>query len=261
MSSWRPLVQAAVDGQLDQHGLAHLGRTWADLEAVAALFAATAEEVDQGRHLPTASLRRSAETVRAVVERAAVASIDAVGRSLGPRPLVADPAHARSSRWYERRKYALTLAALPRPRYQRAFEPGCSIGVLTEQLAGRVDELVAWELHPGTASRTAVRTDHLSQVSVEAAAIPERWPDGAFDLIVLSEVGYYFEDDALARLVRRLDVALAPEGDLVAVHWDGPTDYPHTAAEVHDALARVDGLEPWVAHRDQGFRLDVWRRG
>ena len=36
------------------------------------------------------------------------------------------------SRWYEQRKYAITLALLPYARYRHAFEPGCSIGVLTE---------------------------------------------------------------------------------------------------------------------------------
>ncbi len=39
--------------------------------------------------------------------------------------------------WYERRKYALTVDALPNERYRRAFEPGCSIGVLSELLAPR----------------------------------------------------------------------------------------------------------------------------
>ena len=41
------------------------------------------------------------------------------------------------ARWYERRKYAITLALLPYPRYRHAFEPGCSIGVLTEHLTRR----------------------------------------------------------------------------------------------------------------------------
>ena len=47
------------------------------------------------------------------------------------------------SRWYEQRKRDVTLAALTRPRYRRAFEPGCSIGVLTAALADRCDEVVA----------------------------------------------------------------------------------------------------------------------
>ena len=44
---------------------------------------------------------------------------------------------------YEREKYAATLAALPRPHYARALEIGCSIGVLTRMLAGRVGASLA----------------------------------------------------------------------------------------------------------------------
>jgi len=40
---------------------------------------------------------------------------------------------------YERAKYAATLDALPARRYRRALEVGCSIGVLTRQLADRCD--------------------------------------------------------------------------------------------------------------------------
>ncbi|MEO9256146.1 MAG: hypothetical protein ABI305_11425, partial [Tepidiformaceae bacterium] len=53
-----------------------------------------------------------------------------------------DPWRFESS-WYERRKYDLTLAALPRQRYGRIFEPGCSLGVLSEGLAARGDELIS----------------------------------------------------------------------------------------------------------------------
>lgn len=164
------------------------------------------------------------------------------------------------SRWYERRKYDLTLASLPRRRYLRAFEPGCSLGVLTEQLADRTEELLAWEPHRATAARAEARSAHLDHVTVEVAAIPDRWPDATFDLVVVSEVAYYLDDDALAHLVDRLDGSLADGGDLVAVHWDGPTDYPQTAVAVHQALAAIAGLAPRVVHRDEGFLLDVWRR-
>ena len=48
-----------------------------------------------------------------------------------------------STRWYEQRKYAITLAMLPRRRYRHAFEPGCSIGTLTALLAQRCDRVTA----------------------------------------------------------------------------------------------------------------------
>jgi hypothetical protein len=40
-------------------------------------------------------------------------------------------------RWYEQRKYAVSLAMLPAVRYRSAFEPGCSIGGRERQ--GRCD--------------------------------------------------------------------------------------------------------------------------
>ena len=45
-----------------------------------------------------------------------------------------DPWQFESS-WYEQRKYELTVAALPERRYRSAFEPGCSVGVLSSLLA------------------------------------------------------------------------------------------------------------------------------
>lgn len=95
----QPLVAAAVAGALDAHGLAHLGRTWADLEAASALLERTAHRF-AGRP-PTCTtaaagdLRLEAEAARAVVERTAWSTTEAVARSLGPGPLTSDRVHAR----------------------------------------------------------------------------------------------------------------------------------------------------------------------
>ena len=65
-----------------------------------------------------------------------------------------------TTRWYEARKYALTLAALPRARYRRVFEPGCAIGALTGRLAERADSVVAMDVSAGAlaqARRAAFR--------------------------------------------------------------------------------------------------------
>ena len=51
-----------------------------------------------------------------------------------------------ADRWYEQRKYAITMAMLPAARYRHAFEPGCSVGVLTEQLTGRCDHVTATDV-------------------------------------------------------------------------------------------------------------------
>jgi SAM-dependent methyltransferase len=169
-----------------------------------------------------------------------------------------------ASRWYERRKYAVTLAALPQDRYARGLEIGCSVGVLTALLAERCDELLAVDIAAAAVRSTAARTAELPQVRVEQRELPGEWPSGHFDLIVLSEVLYYLSDADADDLLKRACEALDPAGTLIAVHWRHPVaDYPRNGDEVHQALAtgsRAWGLARSVRHEELDFLLDVYLR-
>lgn len=172
----------------------------------------------------------------------------------------ADPWEFRT-RWYEERKYALSVAALPRRRYARAFEPGCSVGVLTALLAARCDAVLATD--PAQAAVDSARTYLTGQqnVAVECSAVPHTWPAGSFDLIVISELGYYLDAPDLDLLLRRTADSLVPGGDLLAVHWRRPVpDYPSTGDAVHDAIALVANLEGVVRHTEKDFLLEVFRK-
>lgn len=164
------------------------------------------------------------------------------------------------SRWYERRKYSLTVAALPRARYRRAVEPGCANGALTELLAPRCDALIAYDLLDGPVGRARSRLAEQANVEVVTGELPRWWPDGTGDLVVWSEVAYYLTGAGLDAALTGLETWLEPGGDLVAVHYTGATDYPQSADQVHD---RIDALS-WLDHLstmvDPEFRLDVWRR-
>jgi protein-L-isoaspartate O-methyltransferase len=94
-------------------------------------------------------------------------------------------------RWYEQRKYAISMALLPAARYRRALEAGCSIGVLTRMLAARCDEVLSCDIAAAAVQAAARRTEDLTHVRVKQRDIPGRWPDGRFDLIVFSEILYY----------------------------------------------------------------------
>jgi len=162
------------------------------------------------------------------------------------------------SRFYEQRKRELVLAALPRPRFRRVFEPGCATGLLTRRLAARADEVVAWDGADAAVAAVAAG-DAVSaiggRVVVERRRIPDDWPDGSFDLVVLSEVGYYCRD--LDLLALRARESLTDDGVLVACHWRRPApDHPHTAEQVHRALGA--GLHPLATHVEGDFLLDVW---
>ena len=162
-----------------------------------------------------------------------------------------------TSRWYEQRKYALTVAALPAPTYARGLEVGCSIGVLTARLAARCRLLTA--VDPSPVALSAAQTRVPSSVRLIQGTVPHQWPAGTYDLVVLSEVGYYLDPADLGRLLDLIDRDLAPDGTIVACHWRHPvTDYPLTGDEVHAALTRW----PRVTHlEEEDFLLDVLAPG
>lgn len=170
-----------------------------------------------------------------------------------------DPWRFASSE-YEDRKFALTLASLPRRQYRSGFEPGCSFGVLTARLAMRCGRLLAADVVPEVVDRARSALADWPHVEVELRAIPEQWPQGPFDLVVLSELGYYFTAPELDGIVDRATDTLDAGGDLVAAHWRGSTDYPLTAEQVHARVDRQPGLEVLVRHEEPEFLLGVWRR-
>lgn len=165
-----------------------------------------------------------------------------------------------TDRWYEQRKRALTLAALPDRRYGSAFEPGCSIGVLTSDLAGRCDHLLATDVSPAALSAAGARLADVPHVRVEQRALPQGWPPGRFDLVVLSELLYYLGDDDLRAVAARAVASVAPGGTLLSVHWRHRVeDYPQTGDAAQQAVvdAARGALVPTVRHIEADLDLAV----
>lgn len=166
-----------------------------------------------------------------------------------------DPWQFRSSA-YEREKYQATIAALNRPRYARALEVGCSIGVLTQLLAPRCDALVA--IDASATAIAAARETVPGNVTLQVATLPQDFPPGPYDLIVLSEVLYYFVEADLQRVAKLCREALAPGGDIIACHWLGETNYPLTGQAASDLFAAEVAVRLPVraSLRDDIYRLE-----
>ena len=163
------------------------------------------------------------------------------------------------SRWYERRKRAITMASLPREQYDSALEIGCSLGLLTVDLAHRCESVLALDIAKAAVDSARARTAGL-RVRVEQADVAQGLPAGDFDLVVLSEVGYYFAGAGLARLLDEIESRLTANGTLVACHWRHPVDdYPLSGDEVHAAIDPL-GLIRVARHVEDDFVLEVWTR-
>lgn len=159
---------------------------------------------------------------------------------------------------YERAKYDDTIGFLDGRRHRRALELGCSIGVLTARLAERCDELLAVDISERAVETARRRLAGLADVRVERAELPEELPAGPWDLIVASEVLYYWSADTLRDALGRLAGALAPDGRLLAVHWTEPTEsYPLLGDEVHDLLRRDPRLRVVAEAVRPSYRVDV----
>lgn len=162
---------------------------------------------------------------------------------------------------YERDKYAATLAALPRARYASGLEVGCSIGVFTHQLCSRCDALIGLDVVPSVLDDARARCTDCPNVRFQLAAVPGAWPDGRFDLILISEVAYYLDRADLARLVARVAGSVLPEADIVLVHWLGVTHYPLSGDEAAEGfIAGAQGFARALKQsRTAEYRLDVLR--
>lgn len=167
---------------------------------------------------------------------------------------------------YEVARYDAIFSAVKGRRYRRVFEPGCSVGVLTERLAGIAERVEAMDISPTAVSATVARCAGLRNVHTTCGALPALIPQGSFDLIVFSEIGYYFDEASLYGLALELTDRLTRDGVLLAAHWLGTSsDHLLSGDRVHEILKQVPYLALEHAERHEsesrgGFRLERFVR-
>jgi len=163
---------------------------------------------------------------------------------------------------YEREKYDITLASLPRPHYDAGLEVGCSIGVLTARLADRAASLLGVDVTDRALEQASERCAAFPWVRFEKRQVPQQMPEGQFDLIVLSEVAYYWQSSDLELAADRIADCQLSGGHLVLVHLtEAVGDYPLTGDAVHDYWT-MERPEWRTIHSEchERFRLDVLER-
>lgn len=170
-----------------------------------------------------------------------------------------DPFRVATS-WYERRKAAIVLACLTRPRYRTAWDTACGTGELAAALAPRCDTVWATDAAAAAADLTGRRTAEAPNVRTSVVALPEH-PSGLTraDLVVFSEVLYYLDGPSRRSSAT---VAAALAGEIVVVNWRA---LPHDAYLSGDeAVAELDaalitaGWQAAVRHQDREFVVAGW---
>jgi SAM-dependent methyltransferase len=154
-------------------------------------------------------------------------------------------------------RYGRIIAALEGCRYREAFEPGCSVGVLTERLAALCDHVDAFDFSPTASAQARERCALLHNVEIHCAALPDRMPRPQTDLLVLSEIGYYWSEEEWRRLCGLLTASLQPGATILAAHWLGHSpDHRLSGDRVHEILLERAELTLADSERYEAFRLD-----
>ncbi len=161
---------------------------------------------------------------------------------------------------YELDRYARIICALGDRQFALGYEPGCSVGVLTERLAACCARVEACELSPAAVEQARQRCAALPNVRIHHASMRDFVPVGA-DLYLFSEIGYYFTAPELTALLHRHVEALAPGALLLACHWRGVSeDHILSGDKVHQVIHEVPGLTNEYSETHEHYRLDRWAK-
>lgn len=158
----------------------------------------------------------------------------------------------------ERAKLERTLAVLPRANYENALELGCSIGAMTEQLAGYCDRLTAVDCAGKAIEQAKLRCEHIGHVTFKQGLIPDDFPVDHFDLITMCEMGYYLSLIDLYTTCSLISATLKRGGHLLLVHRMGEiADGPLDAEIVHDYVRKYPGLQSVVSVSRPEYMVDL----
>lgn len=167
-----------------------------------------------------------------------------------------DPWQVHSS-FYESRKRALTMAALPRATYGRVLEMGCSVGALTADLSTRSERVLAMDESLSALRRAASTLTCMDNVELALLQVPEGLGRLNAELVVISEIGYFLSPARLQTLADR--IASSGCHTVLACHWRHDiAGWPLDGPGVHRILRDRLGMPHRASVRDADFVLDVF---
>jgi SAM-dependent methyltransferase len=171
------------------------------------------------------------------------------------------------SNQYETDKYEHTIRLLSGRLYDSALEIGASEGIFTRMIAPHCKSLVAIDVARSAVERARIRLADFDYVSVRQASIPHQLPNGPFDLIVASDVLYYFPKDLLVCISHEIADKLSSDGIFFVLHYLGDTDHELNGGEVHRLLKGHLDLEVihdetvvGVGPKEAGYAVTIFEK-
>ena len=160
---------------------------------------------------------------------------------------------------YEKHRYQSILKLLGSENYRYAFEPGCSIGILTHELASRCLYVEAIDFSKTAIEQARAYCGDLSNVTIYQASLINYLPKKAPDLIILSEIGYYFTSEDWHSILQGMLACCSKSSTIIACHWLGQSnDHLLSGDAVHQVLDQQKPLLLKTRLRFDEFRLDRW---
>ncbi len=169
-----------------------------------------------------------------------------------------DPWHFASST-YELNRYKRICEIVHHQKPSYVFEAGCSIGILTEQLAHLAEFVEAIDISSTATLAAQIRCCELRNVRIQWGSLGNYSIPSKADLIILSEIGYYFSREEWRNIIKNIATTCTPPFYLLASHWLGTSaDHILSGDEVHSIIHSLGIFELKHSERNKDFRLDYW---
>jgi glycosyltransferase involved in cell wall biosynthesis/peptidoglycan/xylan/chitin deacetylase (PgdA/CDA1 family)/2-polyprenyl-3-methyl-5-hydroxy-6-metoxy-1,4-benzoquinol methylase len=172
---------------------------------------------------------------------------------------------------YEQTKYEQTLSLLPNDRIDCAMEIACAEGHFTQQLAPKVQKLLAVDISQIALERAAQRCSSFQHIVFERLDFFKDPVKRKFDLIVCSEMLYFVGDKKnLKNIASKISAALNPDGYLLTAHAHQVIDDPNKpgyewglpfgAKVIGDTLAKIPTLHLKKEIRTPLYRIQLFKK-
>ncbi|RZA13795.1 MAG: class I SAM-dependent methyltransferase [Proteobacteria bacterium] len=144
---------------------------------------------------------------------------------------------------YEDSKRAQALSLLQKAFYPTAFEPGCGNGALSLDLSERCGHLSSVDWSSDALRAASLHCAGVANIDFSEMDFPAALPQKTFDLLIVSELLYYFSEMRLKKFFHSIPEIVKPGGEVMLIHWRGASDdYPSTGDAVHEEFHKLTSI-------------------